>query len=124
MKLSAPLYHLKRKAKLLSRAENIPLHEALNRVPELGSVVVETLTAPRPRVVPSDAEAGNARQTLRPGGPEIDLDAGGRQGARQLIHVVLGSADEVSAEPMQHVVEHFVRQHHAAASLEHQAVGV
>jgi hypothetical protein len=32
MKLSAPIYHLKRKAKLLSRKENIPLHEALNRV--------------------------------------------------------------------------------------------
>jgi replicative DNA helicase len=32
MKLSAPLYHLKRKAKLLSRSENIPLHQALDRV--------------------------------------------------------------------------------------------
>lgn len=32
MKLSAPLYHLKRKAKLLSRAENIPLHQALDRI--------------------------------------------------------------------------------------------
>lgn len=32
MKLSAPLYHLKRKAKLLSRAEDIPLHEALDRI--------------------------------------------------------------------------------------------
>ena len=32
MKLSAPLYLLKRKAKLLSRAENIPRHEALDRV--------------------------------------------------------------------------------------------
>ena len=32
MKLSAPLYHLKRKAKLLSRAENIQLHAALDRV--------------------------------------------------------------------------------------------
>ena len=32
MKLSAPLYHLKRKAKLLSRAENIPLHAALDRI--------------------------------------------------------------------------------------------
>ena len=32
MQLSAPLYHLKRKAKLLSRAKNIPLHEALDRV--------------------------------------------------------------------------------------------
>jgi len=32
MKLSAPLYYLKRKAKLLSRAENIPLHAALDRI--------------------------------------------------------------------------------------------
>jgi replicative DNA helicase len=32
MKLSAPLYHLKRKAKLLSRKEKIPLHEALDRI--------------------------------------------------------------------------------------------
>ena len=34
MKLSAPLYHLKRKAKLLSRAEKIPRHEALDRIAE------------------------------------------------------------------------------------------
>ncbi|AFL50810.1 replicative DNA helicase [Sinorhizobium fredii] len=32
MKLSAPIYHLKRKAKRLSRDENIPLHAALDRV--------------------------------------------------------------------------------------------
>lgn len=32
MKLSAPLYHLKRKAKLLSREEKIPLHQALDRI--------------------------------------------------------------------------------------------
>ncbi|UPK24429.1 DNA helicase [Bradyrhizobium sp. 195] len=32
MKLSAPIYHLKRKAKRLSRDENIPLHDALDRV--------------------------------------------------------------------------------------------
>jgi replicative DNA helicase len=32
MKLSAPIYHLKRKAKLLSREERIPLHEALKRI--------------------------------------------------------------------------------------------
>src|SRR5690606_14490410 len=32
MKLSAPIYHLKRKARLLSREENIPLHEALDRI--------------------------------------------------------------------------------------------
>jgi replicative DNA helicase len=32
MKLSAPIYHLKRKAKLLSRQDNIPLHDALDRI--------------------------------------------------------------------------------------------
>lgn len=32
MKLSAPIYHLKRKARLLSRGESIPLHQALDRV--------------------------------------------------------------------------------------------
>lgn len=32
MKLSAPIYRLKRTAKLLSREKNIPLHEALDRV--------------------------------------------------------------------------------------------
>jgi replicative DNA helicase len=32
MKLSAPIYHLKRKAKRLARERSIPLHEALDRV--------------------------------------------------------------------------------------------
>ena len=32
MKLSAPIYHLKRKAKLLSRKQGVPLHEALDRI--------------------------------------------------------------------------------------------
>ncbi|MGD1898026.1 MAG: DNA helicase [Phormidesmis sp.] len=32
MKLSAPIYRLKREAKRLSREENIPLHKALNRI--------------------------------------------------------------------------------------------
>ncbi|WP_230531830.1 DNA helicase [Microvirga roseola] len=32
MKLSAPIYRLKRKAKLLSRQESIPLHQALDQV--------------------------------------------------------------------------------------------
>ncbi len=32
MKLSAPVYRLKRKARLLSRKEKIPLHEALDRI--------------------------------------------------------------------------------------------
>lgn len=32
MKLSAPIYHLKRKARLLSRQDDIPLHAALDRL--------------------------------------------------------------------------------------------
>lgn len=32
MKLSAPIYRLKRQAKVLSRAEGVPLHEALDRI--------------------------------------------------------------------------------------------
>lgn len=32
MRLSAPVHQLKRKARLLSRADNIPLHEALDRI--------------------------------------------------------------------------------------------
>ncbi len=32
MRLSAPVYRLKRNARLLSRAKNIPLHEALERI--------------------------------------------------------------------------------------------
>ena len=32
MKLSAPVYRLKREARLLSRRENIPLHKALDRI--------------------------------------------------------------------------------------------
>lgn len=32
MRLSAPVYHLKRQARLLSRGESIPLHQALDRV--------------------------------------------------------------------------------------------
>lgn len=32
MKLSAPIYKLKRRAKLLARDENIPLHKALDRI--------------------------------------------------------------------------------------------
>jgi len=32
MRLSAPIYRLKRQAKLLSREDDVPLHEALNRV--------------------------------------------------------------------------------------------
>jgi hypothetical protein len=32
MRLSAPVHQLKRKARLLARADNIPLHAALDRI--------------------------------------------------------------------------------------------
>ena len=32
MKLSAPIHHLKRRARTLSRGEGIPLNQALNRI--------------------------------------------------------------------------------------------
>lgn len=32
MKLSAPIYHLKRKAKQLAREHSVPLHGALDRI--------------------------------------------------------------------------------------------
>ena len=72
MKLSAPLYHLKRKAKLLSRAENIPLHAALDRVARqegfVGwSLLVAKMTASAPaeklfaRLAPGDLVLVGAR---------------------------------------------------------------
>jgi len=64
MKLSAPLYRLKRKARLLSRERNIPLHAALDRIArEEGfsrwSLLAATLSAVAP--------AGKLFGELRPG---------------------------------------------------------
>jgi replicative DNA helicase len=72
MKLSAPLYHLKRQAKLLSRTENIPLHEALDRIARLEgfagwSLLAAKLTAAAPaeklfaRLSPGDLVLVGAR---------------------------------------------------------------
>jgi replicative DNA helicase len=47
MKLSAPVYRLKRQAKLLSRTENIPLHEALDRVARAEGFAAWSLLAAR-----------------------------------------------------------------------------
>jgi replicative DNA helicase len=64
MKLSAPIYHLKRKAKRLSREECIPLHVALDRIAlQEGyrdwSLLAAKLSAGRP--------AGKLLARLRPG---------------------------------------------------------
>ena len=55
MKLSAPLYHLKRKARLLSRAENIPLPEALDRIaPQQGFAGWSLLAAKAAAAAPAE----------------------------------------------------------------------
>lgn len=72
MKLSAPVYHLKRKAKLLSREDKIPLHEALDRVAQQEGfsawsllVAQASLSAPAtklfPRLTPGDLVLLGAR---------------------------------------------------------------
>jgi replicative DNA helicase len=55
MKLSAPVYHLKRKARLLAREEKIPLHQALDRIAEQEgfcgwSLLAAKMTAAAPAV--------------------------------------------------------------------------
>ena len=64
MKLSAPLYHLKRKAKLLSRAEKIPLHEALDRIAEREGFSGWSLLAAK---MTATAPAGKLFARLAPG---------------------------------------------------------
>lgn len=64
MKLSAPIYHLKRKAKLLSREKNIPLHEALDRIAEQEGFSGWSLLATK---VTETAPAGKLFARLAPG---------------------------------------------------------
>jgi replicative DNA helicase len=64
MKLSAPIYHLKRKAKLLSREENIPLHEALDRIAAQEGFGGWSLLAAK---VSATAPAGKLFARLAPG---------------------------------------------------------
>jgi replicative DNA helicase len=64
MKLSAPIYRLKRKAKLLSRDEKIPLHAALDRIAEQeGFAGWSLLAAKRTATAP----AGKLFSRLAPG---------------------------------------------------------
>jgi replicative DNA helicase len=64
MKLSAPIYRLKRKAKLLSREKNIPLHEALDRIAEQQGFIGWSLLATKMAVT---APAGKLFARLTPG---------------------------------------------------------
>ena len=64
MKLSAPVYQLKRKARLLSRDEGIPLHRALDRIAASEGFRAWSLLAAR---LSATSPAGNIYGRLRPG---------------------------------------------------------
>ena len=62
MRLSAPIFHLKRRARLLSRAKEIPLHTALNHIAkEEGFRSWSHLAACRSDVAPSTRNPGAPR---------------------------------------------------------------
>ena len=64
MKLSAPIYHLKRQARLLSRQAGIPLHQALDRVAAQQGFTSWSLLAAK---LSEAAPAGRLFEQLRPG---------------------------------------------------------
>jgi hypothetical protein len=64
MKLSAPIYHLKRRARLLSRTEKLPLHQALDRVAAAEGFGGWSLLASR---LATTAPAARLYARLRPG---------------------------------------------------------
>lgn len=64
MKMSAPIYHLKRKARKLSRAEDIPLHQALDRIALEEGYGGWSLLAAK---AAAEAPAGKLFQQLLPG---------------------------------------------------------
>lgn len=65
MKTSAPVHQLKRKARLLSRRENIPLHDALDRVAAAEGFKAWSLLAAKIAATPSSA--GKFFAQLAPG---------------------------------------------------------
>ncbi len=64
MKLSAPIYGLKQQAKVLSRTEGIPLHQALDRIAHQEGFSAWSLLAAR---MPSPKPASVLLAQLRPG---------------------------------------------------------
>ncbi|MCL6708855.1 DNA helicase [Pseudomonas sp. R2.Fl] len=64
MTFSAPVYYLKRKAKLISRRQNIPLHEALDRVAREEGFATWSLLAAK---VGSSVSDSDILGRLRPG---------------------------------------------------------
>lgn len=74
MKLSAPVYHLKRQARLLSREARIPLHQALDRIATREGFASWSLLASR---ATEAAPAGRLFAQLAPGDMVL---VGGRPG--------------------------------------------
>jgi hypothetical protein len=64
MKLSAPVYQLKRKARLLSRQQDIPLHQALDRLAAKEGFRSWSLLAAK---APTGLSAGTVYRRLNPG---------------------------------------------------------
>lgn len=64
MKLSAPVYHLKRQAKVLARSESMPLHDALDRIAVSEGFASWSLLAAK---LADEAPAPKLYSLLRPG---------------------------------------------------------
>ena len=64
MRLSAPIYHLKRKARRLSREQGIPLHAALDRIAKAEGFSAWSMLAAKAAAVPS---ASKLFPQFRPG---------------------------------------------------------
>src|SRR3569623_3821094 len=72
MRLSFPVYQLKRRARLLARGENIPLHEALDRIAReevfgTWSALAARLTADPPGLLSRLADGDTVLLGARPG---------------------------------------------------------
>ena len=112
MRLSAPIYQLKRRARLLSRRETIPLHDALDRIAQAEGLASWSLLASRvAQVTPASellarlAEGDMLLIGARPGqgktrlGLQLLLDAL-REG-RRAVFFTLEYTDQQALERMQ-----------------------
>ncbi|AMY70201.1 DNA helicase [Frigidibacter mobilis] len=112
MRLSAPIYQLKRRARLLSRRETIPLHDALDRIAQAEGLASWSLLASRvAQVTPANellarlAEGDMLLIGARPGqgktrlGLQLLLDA--LHEGRRAVFFTLEYTDQQALERMQ-----------------------
>lgn len=109
MRLSAPVHHLKRRAKLLARKDHIPLHAALDRIAREEGFASWSLLASRlAHTTPPDSQLAQMAEgelvllAARPGhgkttqGLKILLEAA-RQGRRAVLYTLEYTEDEARA---------------------------